>query len=145
MKRTLYTFLQGSWTFTRVFQSHRILKELPTLTYQGNAQFNPLNDITLSYEEIGSMTFNTEAILDAYQIRRYEFNAENEFEASVHYEDGRLIYRLDLERGYWCFDHYCGDDVYQGTYHLLDDRSFEVTWVVLGPRKKYTLKSIYKR
>ncbi len=91
------------------------------------------------------MTIDTESVLDAYQIRRYEFNPEKGFEASVHYEDGRLIHKLDLERGFWRFDHYCGDDVYQGTYQLQNDISFEVTWVVLGPRKKYTLKSIYKR
>jgi hypothetical protein len=145
LQHTLYTFLKGSWTFTRFFQSYQISNEPSTLTYQGNAQFKPIDDVTLSYEEMGSMMVNTEPVLDVYQIRRYEFNAEKEFDASIHYEDGRLIHRLDLERGYWCFDHYCGDDVYQGTYHLLDNRSFEVTWVVLGPRKKYTLQSIYKR
>lgn len=145
MKRNLYTFFRGAWLFSRVFQSHQVSREQSSLTYQGKAQFNPIDEVTLSYVELSATPVDTESVLDAYQIRRYEFNAEKEFEASVSYEDGRLIHQLDLERGYWCFDHYCGDDVYQGAYRVLNDISFEVTWIVLGPRKKYTLQSLYKR
>ena len=145
MKRNLYTFFEGAWVFSRFCHSHQISKEPYTLVYQGKAQFNPIDEVTLSYEELSATSDNKESPLDAYQIRRYEFNAEKEFEASVSYEDGRLIHQLDLVRGYWCFNHYCGDDVYQGTYRVLNDISFEVTWIVLGPRKKYTLYSLYKR
>jgi hypothetical protein len=41
--------------------------------------------------------------------------------------------------------HYCSKDVYSSSYKFLNNKHFEITHVVNGPKKKYTSKGVFKK
>jgi len=63
----------------------------------------------------------------------------------VLFSDGRYFHDLDLTAGTWRVTHPCGEDLYTGVYHAVSSDRLRVRWWVSGPRKDYTLDTVYHR
>lgn len=63
--------------------------------------------------------------------------------------DGRLLvtlrFRQDGGRARASFSHDCGEDLYEGVAEIGDESSWRLVWNVRGPRKDYTLDTLYFR
>lgn len=141
----LHTYFKGQWSFSRSATFHNHMPQFTDLELKGRAEFAVLTPTTLLYAERTTSKTKTSPFHDAYQKRLYHVDQRRTDYALISYEDGLIIHELDLAYGYWCFEHFCGQDVYRGAYHLLDEVCFEIQWKVLGPLKSYSLKTLYKR
>lgn len=141
----LHHYFKGSWSFTRSAIFHNHMPQKTEIKLTGNANFSTLSPLILLYVEILERNENKNPFQDAFQRRLFQIDASFPERGRVSYENGTHIHDLDLTHGYWCFVHYCGNDVYKGSYRLYDDMHFEARWDVLGPAKEYSLQTLYKR
>ncbi len=133
--------LPGSWSFNRVIEGQGSML--------GFATFTPLNLEGLAYREQGCLKLLSGAELEAE--RKYVFrDGDQGFEVYFKETPLRLFHAIELA----AYDggvlsgsasHLCNLDLYQSTYTFRPDGSFLVRHVVSGPRKDYTMVTIYTR
>ena len=128
--RRLRDFL-GSWNLDRrIVQS-----DGQTARFIGRAVWTRQGEGAL-YAETGQLTLAGHAPMQAE--RRYRWEAD----LSVRFEDGRFFHRVPPQGGH--SDHWCDPDQYEVQYDFGVWPRFRVTWQVRGPRKDYTMTSLYR-
>lgn len=65
--------------------------------------------------------------------------------ADVHFDHGGFFHELDLRAGHWATDHPCRDDLYRGSYEVLDARRWRQEWAVRGPAKDHLIVTRFTR
>jgi len=131
--------LIGSWSFERVIEGQA--------TMQGIAIFTPLDSGWLAYREQGSLKLANGTIVQAE--REYLFsNSGRGFKVFFREDPPRLFHEISLAASSGGAlsggaRHLCNRDDYQSAYMFLPDGTFVVRHVVSGPRKDYTMNTIY--
>ena len=133
--------LAGSWSFDRVIEGQAHVRGLAT--------FLPLEEGRLAYREQGRLKLRNGTELDAE--REYVFRARDRgFDVFFKEVPLRLFHTIELAASVGgglngSAIHLCNPDQYQSTYTFTADGSFVVRHVVSGPRKSYTMRTIYTR
>ncbi|MCA6123545.1 hypothetical protein J6500_16820 [Bradyrhizobium sp. WSM 1704] len=133
------TRLAGSWSFDRVIEGQA--------TMQGRATFTPLDDASLAYCEQGTLRLPNGTELQAQ--REYIFRTcAGGFDVFFKEAPPRLFHRIALHGAVELTgdaSHLCNLDTYRSTYSFRPDGQFTIRHVVSGPRKDYTMTTVYSR
>ena len=131
--------LAGSWSFDRVIEGQA--------TMQGRATFAPLGEERLVYREQGTLRLPNGTELQAE--REYVFGkSEGGFDVFFKEEPLRLFHRISLHGADELAgdaSHLCNLDTYRSSYSFRPDGQFTIRHVVSGPRKDYTMTTVYTR
>ena len=131
--------LAGSWSFDRVIEGQA--------TMQGRATFTPLGEGSLAYREQGTLRLPNGTELQAE--REYIFRTcESGFDVFFKEEPPRLFHRISLHGAAELAgdaSHLCNLDTYRSSYSFRPDGQFTIRHVVSGPRKDYTMTTVYTR
>lgn len=128
--RRLGDFL-GTWDLDRRIEQ----SDGQTARFSGQARWTPQGQGAL-HTETGQLTLDRHPPMQAE--RRYRWGAD----LTVWFEDGRFFHRVPPQGGR--SDHWCDPDQYDAAYEFDDWPVFRVTWQVRGPRKDYTMTSLYR-
>jgi Family of unknown function (DUF6314) len=139
--------LPGNWSLKRT---------IPNGNMVGEATFEAVETKinTLFYHEQGWITFNLQPQQTLACHREYMYCYQCESDAIFIYfiEDGetdRLFHTLQfsLAKGISTAAgiHLCKQDTYHVTYKTVDENAFEISYSVKGPKKDYTLYTVFKR
>ena len=141
-------FLEGQWHRSRrviAAHNHYILAHM-----QGYALLIPKHDSAydrlLHYtEKVTVFYHNNPKPVSAKQNYRYIQKSE---EVSKIFDDGRLFYKLSIEKKgktvYAHGNHQCAQDTYKARY-IIRHNDFQLTHTVTGPQKDYQIITDYTR
>ena len=125
----------GQWQVSRVIEDALTYK---TATFSGRAEISDQGDCWL-YAEAGHLQMQGAKPMVAE--RRYLWRAQ-ECSVDIFFEDGRFFHRLELQATAQAA-HWCDPDQYDVAYDFSDWPRWRSTWSVVGPKKKYVLKTQY--
>jgi hypothetical protein len=136
-------FLLGAWAFEREVTG--------MASGEGTAFLRPLDEDTALYEESAQVQLMNGHVLHGTQ--RYLYCRRKDGPSGLDvlfYETGRIFHQLrfqeDESRGLVAAGtHWCSEDCYRSRYELRDDGRFIVQHTVRGPRKNYTIRTVYSR
>lgn len=132
--------LLGRWVFEREILGHASMV--------GSAAFDTMDAGRLMYREWGELQLINGSRLRGEQSYLYEGTSAG---FAVYFHDtGKLFHRVDLtasEGDVWTgvAHHDCKDDVYDSEYVFRGTETFEVRHAVRGPKKDYTIRTMYRR
>lgn len=135
------TRLAGAWSFNRVIEGQGSMKGLAT--------FTALDAERLAFREQGRLTLLNGIELEAE--REYVFCArDGGFDVYFRETPPRLFHTIELAASdggalSGSAGHLCNLDHYQSTYTFCADGGLIIRHVVSGPRKDYTMTTIYTR
>lgn len=128
---------EGLWRLER-----RISDALgPDALFTGTARFTP-DGQGLMLHEAGQLQLAGQGGFQAE--RRYLWRQEGG-EIAVFFADGRDFHRFDPAQGKAAADHWCDPDTYKVQYDFAAWPTWCAEWRVTGPRKDYTMHSVYAR
>jgi hypothetical protein len=140
---------QEKWGFERLFGVWQLNREISGQgRMTGIAAFEALDARRALYRESGELWLEEGTRLRGEQRYFYE-RAEGGF--AIHFHDsGELFERVIFEvgvGGIWVgrAEHHCEADVYRSEYLFRRGERFEVSHNVRGPRKYYTIRTVYTR
>ena len=133
---SLRAYLAGTWRIERNIDDRRTA--LPQ-SFTGEAVFE--GDADCRYREEGTLRIG-DRIIRASQSHRWAF-ADNH--ADVSFADGRPFHRVTLDDHGADAIHDCPPDLYRVSYHFETPDRWRQRWHVTGPRKDYTLESVFTR
>ncbi|HEY1096156.1 MAG TPA: DUF6314 family protein [Alphaproteobacteria bacterium] len=135
-----YDQLKGVWSFKRTIIDQRLNQ---TLTAQGQASFQPAETPqTLLYREEGR--FNA----DQEFFREYIYVFDGDKITILFADDptrGKIFQTICPGTENITDRHLCGPDCYDGRYDFQTAQCFVIAQQVTGPRKNYTMETIYNR
>lgn len=146
MSVSLLRYFKGNWSFIREI---RKFDNNLYATAQGNVEFVLFENNKLYYKEKGQLVLeNNKTKLSFFRSYLYEF-IHNGFK--VYYADGPSSGSLYQEYKYDTQKlillpveaHLCGLDCYKSFYSLLKSEQFSIDTVVQGPKKDYTISTIF--
>jgi hypothetical protein len=135
------TRLAGAWAFNRVIEGQGNM--------QGLATFTLLSASSLAYREQGRLKLQNGTELEAE--REYVFRERSRgFDVLFKESPPRLFHAIELAASdggalSGSAGHLCNLDHYQSTYTFCGDGGVIIRHVVSGPRKDYTMTTIYTR
>lgn len=115
---------------------------------QGRVTFHPLTPNLLHYEEKGTMMLNGQTF-DVFRHYAYEF-----FESHLDLYFVRHLAQQQFdpfcqlrfaESGLAATQHPCREDMYRGTFELISENCFKITWLVDGPNKQTKISTCHAR
>jgi hypothetical protein len=114
----------------------------------GIASFTEHRAGRFDYREEGWLRLPDGQLIDA--ARRYLFEEQVDgFSVWFAETPPRLFHRILLRKNasgrVGTGGHLCGDDRYDSRYEFYPDDSFAVQHVVIGPRKRYSISTRYRR
>ena len=128
---------EGLWRLER-----RISDALgPDAVFSGTARFTP-DGQGLILDEAGRLDLAGQGAFQAE--RRYLWRPDGAGVA-VFFADGRDFHRFDPGQGAAVADHWCDPDTYKVRYDFSLWPRWQAEWRVTGPRKDYTMLSVYTR
>lgn len=136
--------LHGDWIFVR-----EILGSTPA-TAHGTARFTRQNDNEYDFREDGTLKLQNGEKLQFFRNYIYRLTDRS---MDVLYGDGAQIgehyqsYILAQQQDKLVpiETHICSKDCYRGTYFLIGDNTFTLETAVKGPKKDYTIRTIFSR
>ena len=134
----LRAYLAGSWQIERQIKDRRTGR---MTSFYGQAEFEAADDVALDYSENGWLDTGTRT-LKASQRYHWSFD---EGGAGVWFADGRPFHRVVIAYGAASAQHDCPPDLYRVAYAFEAAHHWRQTWHVTGPRKDYTLESLFTR
>ncbi|WP_104118921.1 DUF6314 family protein [Arthrobacter sp. B1805] len=129
--------LTGTWS------THRTLLDRASGTagiFTGTTTFTPA-DGGLRWDEAGTVFWPH---FRGPASRSYSIEGDGSAIA-VHFEDGRLLCRLDLSHGRARDDHACAPDTYRVEFAVTSPDTIEYSWDVTGPAKDLLLTTTLTR
>ncbi|SER97233.1 hypothetical protein SAMN04490244_104220 [Tranquillimonas rosea] len=126
----------GRWRLTRRIEDRAAGT---VATFAGRADFTP-DGAGLRYDEWGTLSMPGRAPMRAE--RRYLWRADPQGIA-VLFADGRPFHVFD-PAGAATARHPCDPDIYDVRYDFAAWPAWQAVWHVTGPRKDYTLTSLYR-
>jgi hypothetical protein len=132
--------LIGEWSFER---------EVPgQARMSGTASFTRMDETTVVYREAGELQLEYGQRLQSRQSYLYE-KTDDGF--VVRFRDtGEIFHRVRLAADgsgavSGSAEHLCKDDRYESQYWIDGDGSFEIRHRVRGPKKDYSIRTVYRR
>ena len=123
---------EGLWRLDR-----RIVQaEGPDARFHGEAEWRR-EGVRLLYSEAGILEMPGHPPMQA--TRSYLWEPD----LTVRFTDGRVFHRVPARGGRTA--HRCAPDLYEVEYDFALWPEFRVLWRVTGPRKDYTMTSLYRR
>ena len=143
--RRVLALLRGNWAIDRQIQ--------PGGHFVGTAAFTQRSADSLLYREFGKLTLDSGAVVSGENGYVYSLRNGN---VEVSFADGpsRGMHFIDISLPddrpnllpVACFDrHQCRLDTYDATFNMETSASFEITYIVRGPKKGYVSRSTYRR
>lgn len=130
-------FLTGTWSTRRSLIDRASGTEG---TFTGTTTFTP-DEGGLRWNEEGTVTWPH---FQGPAFRSYAVVGDGA-SMSVHFDDGRLLCRLDLSGGRARDDHACSPDTYRVEFVITSPDSIEYSWDVTGPAKDLLLTTALTR
>lgn len=137
MKLSRQDFL-GTWSISREITDHKIME---TGVLSGEASFSERAG-QLLYSEQGTLRFAGGAPMKTERQYLWTFFEDR---VDVSFEDGRAFHSFALTGAPEASVHYCGEDVYRGSYWFHTFPTWKVVWSVKGPRKDYRSETVFVR
>ena len=137
MSARAITDFAGLWHIVRHIDD-RITGQ--TGAFVGTARFNG-DGLELHYFEEGQLTLGSSQMA---ATRRYTWRANGQG-IDVFFEDGRFFHRIEPNGQAPTASHFCDPDQYDVGYAFDRWPEWSSEWRVKGPRKDYTMKSVYRR
>lgn len=125
----------GDWTIAREIEQ----MGAGPARFEGRARFTA-DGVGLAYHEAGTLTLPGAAPMRAE--RAYLWREEGA-EIVVLFPDGRPFHRFDPSAP--AAHHWCDPDDYRVRYDFVTWPEWRAEWRVSGPRKAYTMRSLYRR
>ena len=135
---SLHDYVVGAWAITRRIDDTRAGA---VLHFEGQATFEADGQDTLAYREDGTLDTGA-GVLRASRHYRWVFHGGA---ASVYFADGRFFHGIVPVAQAARASHDCPPDLYDVAYTFDTPEQWRQVWRVHGPRKDYTLESIYTR
>ncbi len=135
---SLRAYLIGDWRIEREIEDRRPNRPQ---SFAGRASFTGEGEDVLLYREDGTLHIGDTAI-HASQSHRWHFV---EAHADVSFADGRPFHQVKLDGHHADALHDCPPDLYRVSYHFQTQDCWRQQWHVTGPRKDYTLESVFTR
>lgn len=110
--------------------------------FAGAARLEAIGADDLRYVEEGLIRLGDGPPLRARRVYLWRFAAGR---VLVSFEDGREFHSFAAGTTGAGTDHPCGDDLYRVAYDFMHWPMWSARWDVTGPRKDYTLETIYRR
>jgi len=138
--RGVFEGLLGQWSFVRKISGQVLMT--------GDASFTVVDGETALYEEAGEITLGNGQRLHAKQSYIYK-KREGGF-AVLFRETQDLFHEVAFGVGQGVelrgeASHLCRQDHYVSHYTISPDGGFEVSHRVYGPRKDYSIRTVYRR
>lgn len=144
--RTVFYNFEGAWSFTREMSSHDGTSKGSAI---GKANFDKVKDNLLVYHEEGIATFYPDNTRTEF-FRDYTYSLGAHM-ITLHHQGGQQhgelyqSYTLHENKLLAIENHFCGPDIYQGLYELIDEDIFSLTTHVEGPNKDNIIKTKFQR
>jgi len=135
MSMTPLDFL-GRWTIKRRIEDALSGQDA---SFSGVAEISEQGD-QWRYSETGQLQIVGAKPMTAE--RRYIWRADAAG-VDVFFEDGRFFHRIALASAANAA-HWCDPDQYDVVYDFVDWPIWQSVWIVIGPRKNYTMQSVYQ-
>jgi Family of unknown function (DUF6314) len=135
----LAIYLCGNWNIERTLVDHHARQRGH---FSGQAEICALEPNLLVYIEQGELVFGD---YRGPARRSYRYLVTGPGQATVHFDDGRHFFDLDLRGGRCGARHRCGDDTYLGLYLVGGANRLETRWRVLGPKRALVLHTTAQR
>jgi len=135
------TRVQGPAAFEGDWQITREIKDRtggPAGRFTGTGRFTPAPG-GLAYAEAGELALGP-TVMRATRAYRWVFTAEG---VEVLFSDGRPFHAFRWDAA--TAEHPCGADLYRVRYDFSAWPDWTATWDVTGPRKDYTLRTLWRR
>lgn len=136
----LFKNLAGEWKLTRDFSSGEC--------FNGIAKFKAVSENRLHLCESGNLQIQHGSIVSASRNWIWEYNPYCELVIAYAEEPLRVYHSVMLKfsehKWYGSADHLCSPDTYKGEY-IICKNQIEINQTVSGPKKSYTLSSLYTR
>ena len=135
--RGIFEGLLGEWSFVREIPGQALMS--------GDASFTLVDGETALYEEAGEVTLEDGQRLHAKQSYSYK-KTEGGF-AVLFSETGELFHEVVFGGAELTGEarHLCRQDDYVSRYTVGVDGGFEINHRVVGPRKDYSIRTVYRR
>lgn len=137
---TLFKSLAGSWSLERNISTGEKLN--------GKAVFESISDTAFLLREEGELKLLNGTVIPA--SRNWFWHLLNNSTFEITYDEDRLqdYHLLHMSQAEECWSgsskHLCGEDLYSGMYRFFENR-FEITQMIKGPNKDYSVSSIYSK
>ena len=137
---TLFKSLEGLWKLKREISTGE--------TLDGKAAFEPISSAAFLMREEGQLVLSNKIEIPA--ARTWYWHLCDGEVLEVTYDKARLedYHLVNLERSGACWHgkakHLCGSDLYSGEYSF-NVNGFAIIQTVKGPKKDYSVKSVYLR
>lgn len=128
----------GAWSLARSIEDRRT--GVPA-AFEGRAWITPTPQGAL-YEECGMMQIAGGAQMRAERRYQWRLSAAG---IDVLFEDGRYFHGVDLGSACPEASHWCDPDSYGVCYDFSEWPAWSCVWHVRGPRKDYSMRSVYAR
>ncbi|WP_187431256.1 hypothetical protein ROLI_027830 [Roseobacter fucihabitans] len=132
LKPRVLADFEGKWDLTRQITHD----DGSQARFEGTALWTP-DGLGMAYLETGLLEMAHATPMQAE--RRYHWGPD----LDIYFEDGRFFHRVPAAGG--DARHWCDPDTYDVTYDFTKWPRFKVIWRVVGPKKSYTLASLYHR
>jgi hypothetical protein len=144
LSENVFSALVGKWNLHRIISSYGSL--------YGSVQLSKRSDNILYYEEYGTLHLINGEKLSAERKYIYELSPKDGL-LYIYYNDpwrqGDTLHCLEFARRgtriVASHKHKCGDDVYAVTFEMITSESIEINYQVTGPKKNYTIQSMFTR
>ncbi len=138
---SLFCSLQGKWAFSRLISGEGSVNGIATFTK------STLNEKTLYYRETGVFTQNNGCRFNVSRNYHYHYH-QQEDTISVYFAEElpRLFQTLKFTTPTTAIaSHLCKCDTYNAIYTFHSEDEFSIFYSVLGPKKNYTMTTIFNR
>lgn len=135
---SLKSWLVGHWLLKRMVIQHDTLSQY---SMQGSASFASSKD-SLIYNEWGEIS------CPHYQGNFYQTYIFKFCELKgicVFFKNGDLFHYLNFESDFCSVEHKCKNDLYNGTFSVVDDETLKIRWKVVGPKKNMDIFSTLRK
>jgi hypothetical protein len=138
--RGVFEGLLGEWSFERKITGQALMT--------GDASFTVVDGETALYEEAGEVTLGDGQRFHAKQS--YIYKKRQDGFAVLFRETQALFHEVTFGAGVGAeltgeASHLCRQDYYVSHYTIGPDGGFEVRHRVYGPRKDYSIRTVYRR
>ena len=145
LNNEVFRFLEGRWNIDRRFEGSY------EGSFAGEASFVPSPDVswTCIYSEQGELIDGEGKQFDAKQSYLYRLAGEKLEVLKKEESEWMVMHELDFQKDGSSATashlHLCGQDHYAGTFKVDLSGGWEVTYTVNGPKKDYSIRTLYRR
>ena len=134
----IFNSLEGRWHF------HRTISNFGTVEGEATFKRSATEKNLLHYREDGEW-ISKNGLNKVHREYLYQYQNEK-ISAYFAEQKDRLLHTLEFQKnGLATAKHLCACDLYAATYQFHNPDEFELTYRVEGPKKNYTMTTLFQR